>query len=59
MDINIIYNLTYMYIYIFIVLNIDSKILKALDTRSTDKLAKEFLKREKIKIAASNSTPKK
>lgn len=55
MDINIIYNL----MYIYIVLNIDSKILKALDTRSTDKLAKEFLKREKIKIAASNSTPKK
>lgn len=47
------------YTNIFIVLNIDSKILKALDTRSTDKLAKEFLKREKIKIAASNSTPKK
>lgn len=37
----------------------DSKILQALETRSTDKLAKEFLKREKIKIAASNSTPKK
>ncbi|XP_026805055.1 protein unc-13 homolog 4B isoform X2 [Rhopalosiphum maidis] len=39
--------------------SLDSTILKALDTRSTDKLAKEFLKREKIKIAASNSTPKK
>ncbi|VVC40707.1 Hypothetical protein CINCED_3A013301 [Cinara cedri] len=39
--------------------SLDSKILKTLDTRTTDKLAKEFLKREKIKIAAANSTPKK
>ncbi|XP_025200200.1 protein unc-13 homolog 4B-like isoform X2 [Melanaphis sacchari] len=39
--------------------SLDSKILKALDSRSTDKLAKDFLKREKIKIATANSTPKK
>jgi len=50
----------YCYYYVFILLNIiDTKILRALDTRSTDKMAKEFLKREKVKIAAANSTPKK
>lgn len=38
---------------------VDSKVLQALETRSTDKLAKDFLKREKVKIASSNSTPNK
>ncbi|XP_025408650.1 protein unc-13 homolog 4B isoform X2 [Sipha flava] len=39
--------------------SMDSKVLQALDTRLADKVAKDFLKREKIKVNISNSTPKK
>ncbi|XP_050543331.1 protein unc-13 homolog 4B isoform X2 [Daktulosphaira vitifoliae] len=38
--------------------SLDSKICKVLETRTNDKVAKEFLKRQKIKIA-SNAPPKK
>lgn len=38
---------------------LDSKILKVLESRSSDKVAKDFIKQLKVKIAASNVTPKK
>lgn len=44
---------------LFIYFLLDSKVLQALDTRLADKVAKDFLKREKIKVNISNSTPKK
>lgn len=51
----------YVVIYnIIIVFVSDSKFLSAIENRSgTDKVAKNFIKKIKIKIAASNQTPKK
>lgn len=37
----------------------DSEILSAIENRTTDKVAKDFIKKIKVKIAASNQTPQK